>query len=110
MARKTPTLNPGYAPEAASGRRQDPFESRACAAVPADRIDEVFFPPNGDHAFDPLRYAEARSYCLACPIRETCLDYALELEGGKAAQGRFGMYGGTTPTERARISRKRRAA
>lgn len=47
-------------------------------------------------------YDEARSVCLSCPVRESCLAHAL------AEKERFGMWGGLTPIERRRIERKDR--
>lgn len=50
---------------------------------------------------DPY-YEEARSICDRCPIKEGCLDHALE------NKERWGMWGGLTPIERRRIERKER--
>jgi hypothetical protein len=47
-------------------------------------------------------YNEARSICSECPIKERCLDYAME------HRIRFGMFGGLTPIERRRIERRDR--
>lgn len=47
-------------------------------------------------------YDEARTICMACPVREQCLDHAL------AEKERWGMWGGLTPIERRRIERKDR--
>lgn len=47
-------------------------------------------------------YEEARAICSECPIREDCLDYAME------NRIRFGMFGGLTPIERRRIERRDR--
>lgn len=44
-----------------------------------------------------LLYVPARQVCAGCPVRKACLDYAL------ANREEFGMWGGTTPTERAEI-------
>lgn len=41
----------------------------------------------------------ARAVCRPCPVRQTCLDYALEHDL------RFGVWGGLTEDERARMRR-----
>ncbi|GAB3724328.1 WhiB family transcriptional regulator [Nocardiopsis nanhaiensis] len=40
----------------------------------------------------------ARQVCGGCPVRQVCLEWAL------AANEPYGIWGGTTPAERARIS------
>jgi len=51
---------------------------------------ELFFPVRENAA----EYAHAREMCLACPVRQTCLDFALETGTDS------GMFGGMTPRER----------
>lgn len=69
-----------------------------------DEGDDVFddgtvFESYGDtDAF----YVEGKAICAECPIRETCLDYAME------NRIRFGLFGGLTPIERRRIERRDR--
>jgi WhiB family redox-sensing transcriptional regulator len=62
---------------------------RACAG----EDPEIFFPTVGGPA------SEARAICGRCPHRQACLDWALETEQG------FGIWGGTTPDERAAMLR-----
>jgi WhiB family redox-sensing transcriptional regulator len=50
---------------------------------------------------DPY-YEEARSICNSCPIKEQCLEYAIE------RKERWGMWGGSTPIERRRVERRER--
>lgn len=50
--------------------------------------------------FDP--YGMARPICKACPVRHACLWDRMRDE---PSQGRFGMYGGLTPEERARLAK-----
>jgi hypothetical protein len=45
----------------------------------------------------------AIAICKACPVRQHCLDDALALEGGVAGKSRFGIWGGLTPGQRARL-------
>lgn len=56
---------------------------------------ELFFPVSAENT-PPGRaqYAEAKSVCVACPVRSDCLTYAL------AAGLDHGVFGGTTPHER----------
>lgn len=49
-------------------------------------------------------YDKARPICELCPVREECLNYALD------SKQRHGMWGGTTPIERLRIERRERRA
>ena len=57
---------------------------------------DIFYPVNEDDA------DEAIAICMACPVREPCLEYAL------VARERYGVWGGTTEKDRRRIWRKRR--
>jgi WhiB family transcriptional regulator, redox-sensing transcriptional regulator len=49
--------------------------------------------------FDPKRSAQRRALalCQGCPVRQACLDYALFYDEP------FGVWGGMTPGERARL-------
>ncbi|NKS78784.1 hypothetical protein GS539_24925 [Rhodococcus hoagii] len=40
------------------------------------------------------------SICMTCPVRTPCRDHALR------KPERFGIWGGTTPTERSRMRRQ----
>lgn len=51
-------------------------------------------PPDDWFSDDRGAVARARAVCYRCPVREQCLEYALDTETG------YGMYGGCTPTER----------
>lgn len=46
----------------------------------------------------------AKRVCARCPVRAECLDYALQTDQ------RFGIWGGTSPAERAAMTRTSRAA
>ncbi|WP_129838016.1 WhiB family transcriptional regulator [Streptomyces sp. RFCAC02] len=56
---------------------------------PAD-ADELFFPTPRAHA----QITEAKATCGRCPVRQACLDYALDNDL------RHGIWGGLTETER----------
>jgi WhiB family redox-sensing transcriptional regulator len=75
-------------------------EQALCAQADPD----AWFPEKGQHA--PAK--TAIGICQACPVRTQCLDYALsgaDTWGGIAA----GIWGGTTPQERARLRQQRKA-
>ena len=44
----------------------------------------------------------AKAICGLCPVRQQCLDLAMAHESGSHWH-RFGIYGGLTPAERARL-------
>lgn len=73
----------------------DPASWRPWAAC-ADEDADLFFPAGRQAA------QVARRVCAACPVREQCLQYALE------ADVRYGIWGGTTAGERKRIRSTRR--
>lgn len=54
----------------------------------------LFFPASDD---DP---STALAVCARCPVRQECLEYALE------ARERFGIWGGTTERQRRRMVRR----
>jgi WhiB family redox-sensing transcriptional regulator len=54
---------------------------------------ELFFPRRGADT------SAARSLCRACPVRDECLDYALE------TRQKFGIWGGMTEGQRRRLRR-----
>ena len=60
-------------------------------------LDPAVFYPASDEEAD-----EAKAICATCPVRETCLEYAL------ANRERDGVWGGATERERRRIVRQRR--
>lgn len=65
-------------------------------AACVDIAPEIMFPTNTHD----LRLA--KKVCAACPVTSECLTYALD-------QGeRFGVWGGTSERERARLSRTNR--
>lgn len=47
--------------------------------------------------------AEAKSVCAGCPVRATCLDWALE-----HGETEHGVWGGLTPHERRNEQKRRR--
>jgi WhiB family redox-sensing transcriptional regulator len=57
------------------------------------RDPRLWFPPPGGS------FARAKAFCRACPARARCLHWALQ------AGERAGVWGGTTPGERAQLRR-----
>lgn len=69
---------------------------------------EVFFAPPGEGEVAREVIAAAKKFCNGgdghpCPVREQCLEYALE------SNEKFGVWGGMDEVERRRIRRDRRA-
>lgn len=54
----------------------------------------LFFPESGESP------RLARSICAACPVRDLCLAWALEHDE------RFGVWAGTTPTQRKKLRKE----
>ena len=70
----------------------------ACRGLDA----EIFYPSHdaeADDAFD-----DAKAVCTLCAVRETCLEFALQV------REKEGVWGGATEKERRRILRQRRRA
>jgi WhiB family redox-sensing transcriptional regulator len=67
---------------------------RACNGV-AD--PEIFFPGRIAGHVD---YRPARAVCGRCPVREPCLQWAIE------TRQQHGFWGGATPDERRRLGRR----
>lgn len=59
---------------------------------------ELFFPRKSDAQKEIIKF------CLGCPVRLDCLQYALD------AGAEHGVWGGTTQDERKKLRRKRQAA
>jgi WhiB family redox-sensing transcriptional regulator len=70
------------------------FDDAACRGVDTD----VFFPVSEAHA------EEAKAICAICPVREECLEFAVETRPPE------GVWGGLTPIERHRLVRRRQKA
>lgn len=69
----------------------------------------MFHPENGV----PTSRAAAMRLCwTVCTVREQCLEYALKFESGENNNTAvaFGIWGGTSPTERKRILKERALA
>lgn len=58
---------------------------------------ETFFPPD-DKPVARDFYAKAKAVCVKCPVIDECLNYGINET--------YGVWGGTTPTERAALRGK----
>lgn len=67
----------------------EPKQWMADAACRTHTVDHWFSEVPGNS------YAEAKAVCDRCPVRQQCLDYALNRED-------YGVWGGLTPRERRR--------
>ena len=65
-------------------------------ALCAQTDPEAFFPEKGAST------KAAKRICGSCPVRDECLEYAIENEV------RFGVWGGLSDRERRRVARQRR--
>lgn len=75
-----------------------PYDDGLCREVDGD----LFFPEARDYA----TIRSAKLVCRLCPVQAECLELAMAMEfGGKNA--RDGIYGGTTPSERASMWKRR---
>lgn len=88
-------------------RYSDEWDGAACAQIGGNVADELFFPIGPDKA---ELAAKAKTICRVCPLREECVDAALEEETGTLVYGRFGIRGGLEPIERLRLAREREHA
>lgn len=62
---------------------------------------ELFFPATQNEDSD--EYVEALAVCGVCAVTSQCLEWALQV-------GEDGVWGGTTPRQRANIRRRKRRA
>jgi len=65
-----------------------------------DEDPELFFPVS-DTGPGARQAEQAKAICARCPVRELCLDYALD------SGLDHGIFGGTTETERRELRRAR---
>jgi WhiB family redox-sensing transcriptional regulator len=62
----------------------------------------IFFPDH--HVYRRNNVAAAKAVCCRCPVREECLEAAMD--GGE----KTGIWGGLTPIERVNLHRRQRRA
>lgn len=73
----------------------------ACTDV---SVEEFFLPENARGQLKVQRESKAKAICATCPVVQRCLQHALD------AKEPYGIWGGTSPEERAAISAGRTAA
>ena len=74
----------------------------AASGACRDSDPELFFPVTETGAA-ASQLARAKAVCAGCPVRDQCLQFALD--SGQA----FGVWGGTTGEERRRLRRRQMA-
>lgn len=62
---------------------------------------EDFFPEGQGKAVD-AQIARAKAICAECPVAQACLEFSLRTNQP------FGIFGGTTPSERRTIRKERK--
>ena len=75
-----------------------------CAELPAEEADYLFFQKNPNNPNRGLRAEptrQAKAVCQKCPVLKRCLEYALR----HPESAEYGVWGGTTVTQRRRILR-----
>lgn len=91
-----PGTVPRFAPASAAFnmhiKSEEWMQDALCAQVEPD----VMFPADRDAA----GARRAKKLCDACPVRQLCLDYALQ------NNIRHGIWGGMSPLERAAVRRR----
>lgn len=97
VAGVTPVPHPSRGRNRAQAATVDPEGWRVAARCRGSE-PSLFFAPeeDGEDA------AEAKRICAECPVRDECLQWALD------GDEHFGVWGGTTPRERRRLQRLRR--
>jgi hypothetical protein len=76
---------------------------------------EMFHPEGLGNAVTTRMRTAVLTYCNVCPVRDKCLRYALDNwfeaeHQGEYGVGKFGVWGGTLPGERASLMRGKQAA
>jgi len=68
-------------------------------------VDLFFGPDHGESELEKqAREAHARSICHRCPVKEPCLEFAMD------TNQKYGIWGGLTDKERASLKRRRARA
>ncbi len=70
-----------------------------------DYDNVLFFGEEGESELEKqAREARAKAICQTCPVREPCLEFAME------TNQKYGIWGGLTDKERASLKRRRARA
>ena len=81
----------------------NPVETWWKQAACADTDKDVFYPPKANDVNYRAIVAAAKAICATCPVRDACLEYALD------NNEEFGIWGGTTASQRDQMKWKRSA-
>lgn len=71
-------------------------------AACAGHNPSLWYPPTGGDG--DAWYADSKAICADCPSRLACLTDVLDREGSVSVEYRWGLWGGLTPEERARLA------
>jgi transcription factor WhiB len=84
-----------------------------CKNVPGS--EALFFGVEDEHhpPLAPTAIEAARALCFSCPVAEACLSWALgerhsQADGFVATGEEFGIWGGTTGRQRAKLQKRRK--
>ena len=83
------------------------LDEAACATMPVDQSDRLFFPTGTQGRANDAIWDDARAICEGCSARAACLADAMKAEEGAA---RFGFVGGKSPNERYALGDKGKQA
>lgn len=70
---------------------------------------DLFFPSGYTRNYDQ-QIEDAKDICSTCPVKQSCLESAMTIEGSRRSEFRYGVQGGTTPAERHALYERRRKA
>ena len=84
--------------------RHDPDQTTWIASAACIREDPELFFPMGPPGLVTAQTARAKAVCVACPVRDECLEWSLV-----TAQD-AGVWGGLDEDERRELRRRRRRA
>lgn len=71
----------------------------ACRGL-SSSVDDPWHPEAGEMADS---FKTARRICRGCPVRRDCLAWVMGLERGLSSFSRYGMWGGFSARQRARL-------
>lgn len=74
---------------------------------PACEADPEYWFPNNRRKHGIAQEQDAKRICVACPLREACLEIAMKAEGDDYESMRSGVYGGLSPADRTALAKRR---
>lgn len=79
-------------------------DDAACRSLPSEWWIEA--PTPEDHRLDWDKAVTAIEICNRCPVQAECLQFALDFEAQMKPRERWGISGGLTPVQRAKVAAK----